>query len=131
MWFMGFPFSFLSDYAIQCGTSIGLTRRVCNTIGAWGPAIILVVISYFDTTKTTFIVIMFIMATGLKAGTHCGHLVNLIDISPNFAGLLRSVTHTLGTASSLIAPVVWGYILNDEKVSDNVILKYFVIKLTL
>ena len=68
-------------------------------------ALFLLLCGYFGTSKL-------IALSLLTAGVGCvglaiaGYSVNLIDLSPRFAGVLMGITNCVGNCSGIIAPVV-------------------------
>ena len=77
----------------------------------WIPAALMISLCFVE--SEFWVISITILTVTLNAGTHCGYLVNLIDLSPNYAGLLKSIMYTLGTFSSIIAPLIWGIIVTD------------------
>ncbi len=62
-------------------------------------------------TITVTLLTIGIAATG---GIFGGVLVNLIDIAPNFAGLLMGVTNTAATIPGFLAPWTAGIIIDND-----------------
>lgn len=113
MWILSFPMSWLSDYALKKGMSRGMARKISNTVAHWGPAIALTCMSVVPTNDVWVIVIL-VLAVGLNAGSLCGFQINHIDLSPNFAGTMMSITNCVATVTSIIAPLICGMIVSDE-----------------
>ncbi|KAL1541093.1 putative anion transporter 3, chloroplastic [Salvia divinorum] len=49
------------------------------------------------------------VAVGLKAFSHCGLLVNLQDIAPQYSGVLHGMSNTGGTLAAIIGTVGAGF----------------------
>ncbi|XP_012255380.2 putative inorganic phosphate cotransporter isoform X2 [Athalia rosae] len=117
MWVLSFPMSIISDLAISKGwVSRGVSRKVSNTIGHWGPGIALLVLGIVTIDSTNVAVAILTVAVGLNAGSLSGYQINHIDLSPNFAGTLMSITNCISNIMSIVAPLIAGVILTD--VSD-------------
>ncbi|KAL6437429.1 hypothetical protein ACFW04_005133 [Cataglyphis niger] len=114
MWILSFPFSWLSDYALKKGVSRGTVRKVCNTVAHWGPAVALGLMSVAPTDNYIWAVVILTVAVGLNAGSLCGYQINHIDLSPNFAGTMMSITNCIATIAGIIAPLICGLIVTDE-----------------
>ncbi|KMQ91449.1 inorganic phosphate cotransporter-like protein [Lasius niger] len=114
MWILSFPISWLSDYALKKGASRGTVRKVCNTVAHWGPAVALACMSLVPTDNSTWAVVILTVAVGLNAGSLCGYQINHIDLSPNFAGTMMSITNCIATFTAIVAPLICGQIVIDE-----------------
>lgn len=113
MWLLSFPVSWLSDYALKKGASRGVVRKTSNTIAHWGPAVALACMSLISADYVWAVAIL-VIAVGLNAGSLCGFQINHIDLSPNFAGTLMSVTNCIATVTAIIAPIICSEIVVDE-----------------
>ncbi|XP_032683850.1 LOW QUALITY PROTEIN: uncharacterized protein LOC116850093 [Odontomachus brunneus] len=115
MWMLSFPASWLSDFTLEKGVSRGLVRKVSNTVAFWCPAIALMCMSAIPTDNSVYALILLIIAVGLNAGSLCGFQVNHIDLSPNYAGNMISITNTVGSVVAIVAPIVTEQtIISDE-----------------
>jgi len=117
MWILSFPVSWLSDFALEKGASRGMVRKISNTVAHWGPAVALACMSAVPTDNYIWAVIILIIAVGLNAGSLCGFQINHIDLSPNFAGTMMSITNFLATIASIVAPLISGLIVLDEVIT--------------
>lgn len=92
MWLLSFPLSWLSDFALRNGrVSRGCVRKVSNTVAHWGPGLALLALCFVGVDRTITVVLI-VAAVGLNAGSLCGYQINHIDLSPNFAGTMMSVS---------------------------------------
>jgi len=55
-----------------------------------------------------------IIAVSSNIAACCGHNVNHMDLSPNFAGTLMGFTNTTATICSILAPLIAGVIIQDS-----------------
>ncbi|XWS71609.1 hypothetical protein CRYUN_Cryun03dG0152600 [Craigia yunnanensis] len=75
-----------SDTMIRNGISITLTCKIMQSIGFIGPAIALIGLT---AAKSPSIASAWLsLAVGLKAFSHCGFLVNLLEIAPHYSVVL-------------------------------------------
>ncbi|CAH4028613.1 putative inorganic phosphate cotransporter [Pieris brassicae] len=87
-------------------------RRLANSVASIVPAIALCFVSY--TKSVTVAVLLFVIAIGVQATMHSGWLVNYIDLSPNYSGILMAIGN--GSANLmcvLILPVMVTNIVKD------------------
>ncbi|XP_047965088.1 probable anion transporter 4, chloroplastic isoform X1 [Salvia hispanica] len=116
-WFSAIPWSMmaltgylagvLSDMMIQRGISVTLTRKIMQSIGFFGPALALV---WLTMARSPFIASAWLtVAVGLKAFSHCGFLVNLQEIAPQYSGVLHGMSNTGGTLAAIIGTVGAGF----------------------
>lgn len=113
MWILSFPISWLSDYALKKGVSRGITRKFCNTIAHWGPAVALICLASMPVHNPNVVLLILIIAVGLNAGSLCGFQINHIDLSPNFAGTMMAITNCIASVIAIIAPLVCGAIVTE------------------
>ncbi|XP_015110144.1 putative inorganic phosphate cotransporter [Diachasma alloeum] len=111
--------SCLSDWGEKKGVSRGLLRKLCNTVGHWGPALALVGLCFVSPGDTTLSVVLLVVAVGMNAGAMCGFQINHLDLSLEYAGLLMSITNGMGSAVGLLSPLVVGLIVTDSKRTDQ------------
>ncbi|KAG8368951.1 hypothetical protein BUALT_Bualt15G0099700 [Buddleja alternifolia] len=116
-WFSAVPWSMmaivgyfagvLSDMMIQSGTSVTLTRKIMQSIGFVGPGLALIGLTM---AKTPLIASAWLtLAVGLKAFSHCGFLVNLQEIAPQYSGVLHGISNTAGTLAAIVGTVGAGF----------------------
>ncbi|KAK4382450.1 putative anion transporter 4, chloroplastic [Sesamum angolense] len=86
---VGYVAGVLSDMMIQSGISVTLTRKIMQSIGFIGPGLALIGLTM---ARTPFIASAWLtLAVGLKAFSHCGFLVNLQEIAPQYSGVLHGM----------------------------------------
>lgn len=116
-WFSAIPWSMmavagyfagvLSDMMIQRGISVTLTRKIMQSIGFIGPGIALVAVTMARSPSSASAWLT--LAVGLKAFSHCGFLVNLQEIAPQYSGVLHGMSNTAGTFAAIVGTVGAGY----------------------
>ncbi|KAL0313737.1 UNVERIFIED_CONTAM: putative anion transporter 4, chloroplastic [Sesamum calycinum] len=79
----------LSDMMIESGISVTLTRKIMQSIGFIGPGLALIGLTMARTPFTASSWLT--LAVGLKAFSHCGFLVNLQEIAPQYSGVLHGM----------------------------------------
>jgi len=99
MWLVTLFTGWLSDYAVKNGICTTTVRKICNTIGFWGPAIALV---WLVNAEDRILNIIFIIAMSLNGASVCGFKINHIDLSPKYAGFLISISNFFASVVTLI-----------------------------
>lgn len=113
-YFVSFAFAWLADF-LNNGQYISLTlnRKIGNSVGLWGPAVILVILGFVQNDSNTC-VLMLTLAVALNGATYVGYNINHLDLSPNYASTLFGITNAMANIMSFIAPLVVGAVVNDE-----------------
>lgn len=93
--------------------SITSTRKIFNSIGQFGPAICLAVVSY---TGCDRILTVFLLTVGisLNGAIYSGFKINHLDISPRYAGILMSLTNASANLAGLLAPITAGHLIHGK-----------------
>ncbi|XP_058987107.1 putative inorganic phosphate cotransporter isoform X1 [Musca domestica] len=116
MWILCIVVSPIADTLINRNiTSVTASRKIFNTIGQWVPMVCLIGLGYMTEDQKTPAIILLTIGVGLNAASFCGYLVNHMDLSPNFAGLLMGITNTVSNLLSICTPLVVGAIVVDEE----------------
>lgn len=114
-WIISFPVSHVSDLSIRRNiVTTEMSRKICNTIGQWIPAAALIGLGYVKQDQPELAVAILILAVSSNIAIFCGHNVNHMDLSPNFAGTLMGLTNTIASACSMLAPLIAGMIVKDS-----------------
>lgn len=117
MWILIVAFSCVSDYISTRGLmSKTVQRKMWNTVAHWGGALALLLLYLFDTTVTEAIILL-TTALALNSGVLTGFLTNHIDLAPNFAGPLMGLTNSIASLTSVLGPLLVGFMVTDS-VSD-------------
>lgn len=94
--------------------SIGVTRKICNGIASFGPAIFLICLSLIDKSQQNLAVVFLVLAVTCTAFGYCGYIVNIIDIAPNHAGTLFGIVNSINTIFSILGPLSVGFFGSDK-----------------
>ncbi|XP_017836066.1 putative inorganic phosphate cotransporter [Drosophila busckii] len=94
--------------------SLSFNRKFFNTIGMWIPMCLLIGLGYVPKDNDTLAVVLLTSTVGITAATHVGFLINHIDLTPNFAGILMGICNAVANVMSLLAPLLVGVIVTDK-----------------
>ncbi|XP_015110300.1 putative inorganic phosphate cotransporter isoform X2 [Diachasma alloeum] len=107
------PSSYLSEWSEKRGLSRGLVRKIWNTIGQWGTGLAVLGISFVSSSNTTLAVVLLVVCVSFDAASNCAYLINHMDLSPRYAGVLVAITRTAAMVVSVLAPLIVGLIVTD------------------
>lgn len=94
--------------------SIGTTRKICNGVSSFGPAIFLIWLSFIDKSDRNLGVALLVLAVTCTAFGNCGYMVNIIDIAPNHAGTLFGIINCANCVFSILGPLAVGFFGSDK-----------------
>ncbi|KAH8306921.1 hypothetical protein KR044_001082, partial [Drosophila immigrans] len=114
MLLLSFLFAWLSR-TMQRKDSISLSfnRKFFNSIGTWGPSALLIALGYVPKDNDSLAVVLLIFTVGISSASHVGFLINHIDLSPNYAGILMGICNGIANFMSLAAPLLVGIVVTD------------------
>ncbi|KAF4517149.1 hypothetical protein B566_EDAN006448 [Ephemera danica] len=119
MWIMSLVLGWGSDELLKRGVwSVDISRKLANSIGLYGPATMLVVLSFVEPHPTTVVAIL-IVAVGLNAGCIVGHTPTTLDLSPNFVSNLLAVGNTIACSMAIFGPLLTGFIVTENDNADQ------------
>lgn len=81
-------------------------------LGLFSLSLGLLLLSYIE--SKTIIAVLLIAATTAGSSVTCGHLVNHIDLSPRYAGILSGISNGIGQIIAIFAPILVHFIVTDE-----------------
>lgn len=116
MWLLCLIVSPISDMLINRQIiSVTVARKLFNSVGQWVPMVCLIAVGYMTQEEKTVAVVLLTIGVGFNAGSFCGYLVNHMDLSPNFAGLMMGITNGFSNLCSICAPLVVGAVVTNEE----------------
>ncbi|XP_034478853.1 putative inorganic phosphate cotransporter [Drosophila innubila] len=112
-------FIWLSDMLKNRGSPISLnfSRKLFNSLGLWLPMLALIGLGCITTkgASANLVVGLLTLAVATNAASYLGFHVNHMDLSPNFAGTLMGITNCAANVMSILAPLIVGLIVRNEK----------------
>ena len=95
------------------------SRRMFNSISLVGPGVLMVSISSFKCDTDTIIIII-CASLFLSGFAYAGvHNPNILDLAPNYAGVLFGITNTVANVAGFLAPQMAGYYIEGAEFSVN------------
>lgn len=111
--------AWIADKLIAKGKDLTSVRKSFQIIGLLGSALFLFLTKDASTVNSAVILLCISMA--FLALTWSGFLPNHLDIAPQHAGLLLSITNTVGTLPGIIGVYITGYLIDTFDGSYSVI----------
>jgi len=102
--------AWFADRYISKGGNLTFVRKFCQLVGLVGSALFLFLTK--DAVNPNQALLLLCLAMGFLAFTFSGFLPNHLDIAPQYAGVLLSITNTAGTLPGVIGVFVTGYIID-------------------
>lgn len=114
MFLLCIVFSHISDILMNRKiVKVGTGRKLYNSIGHWISAASLIGLGYVSKDQSTLCVVILTISVGLNSAAYVCFLINHIDLSPNFAGILIGLTNCVSNIMLLLAPIFVGFIVTD------------------
>lgn len=100
---------YLADGLIKRGFAVIKVRKVVNSIGFFGSAFFLLLMSNEDSLLNVVILLSLInICSGICAG---GFGVNHADLGPKYTGSLVGISGSIGMIAAILSPIVAGTVL--------------------
>ncbi|CAH2096599.1 unnamed protein product [Euphydryas editha] len=89
-------------------------RKLSNSIGFMGMALGLIILSFIGPENRIIAMIALIVALTSSGFWGAGFLMNYLDLSPNYGGLMLSITNCISNVGSVITPIFTSIILRND-----------------
>eukprot|EP00242_Pyramimonas_sp_CCMP2087_P006381 CAMPEP_0198206246 /NCGR_PEP_ID=MMETSP1445-20131203/9780_1 /TAXON_ID=36898 /ORGANISM="Pyramimonas sp., Strain CCMP2087" /LENGTH=435 /DNA_ID=CAMNT_0043878865 /DNA_START=328 /DNA_END=1635 /DNA_ORIENTATION=+ len=94
----------------RMGVPVGTTRKMLNTTGFVGAALVLMLLPYLHDGTSGVLAISAVL--GFAAIARGGFALNHLDVAPAYAGSVMSVANTAGTFAGIVGVGLTGVLLN-------------------
>lgn len=109
------PWSRLADWIIASEKfSRTNVRKISTAVSLTVPAIALCLLAFANCDHTLPVIYMCI-AVGVDGAGGSGHRVAIIELSPNYAGLIYAIVNSSGNVMGIIAPMVVGALVDGNQ----------------
>ncbi|KAM8714157.1 hypothetical protein ACLKA7_014321 [Drosophila subpalustris] len=106
--------------------TLSFSRKTFNSIGQFIPMILLVALGYVPRDQDILAVVLLSLTIGISAATNLGFMINHIDLSPNFAGVLMGISNCIANVMSIIGPLLVGVLVTDKHNANQWRLVFFI-----
>lgn len=109
-----YAFSMFGDYMLRTSklsrTNVRkLAGFVCGVLNG-----IFILLLAYSGCNTTAAIIFLTLGTMAHGAVSTGPLANIVDLSPNHAGVLLGISGMVGVLPGFISPVIVGYLTNNN-----------------
>ncbi|XP_055943016.1 sialin-like [Argiope bruennichi] len=98
--------------------SITAIRKICNTIGLFGPALCCLGIIAAG-CHAQLIIVLLCLTMCLNDFVYSGFNVTHIDMSPDYAGVLFAITNTISNTAGILSPTIVGLLTANGETVEN------------
>ncbi|KAK7498165.1 hypothetical protein BaRGS_00010425, partial [Batillaria attramentaria] len=103
--------SYLADAACRKGVSVDVLRKTAEFMAKPACATLLLLMSFVPDGEDALVILLYTTSVLLLLGFEgSGYIANIAELSPEYTGIIWSVSQTVGMTSSFIVPVVLGAI---------------------
>lgn len=106
---------FMADYIRKRNYfSLTTTRKIFEAIGMFGPALCILLVPFLgcDSTKVIIAFVFTLLCFGFNAA---GDIAIVMDLAPDFAGILYGFTNAFGNLPAIISPYIAGLLLDKDQ----------------
>lgn len=109
------PLALSGDYWVSKNHFSLLTwRRLAQAVGSYIPSLALVWLAFVSSDQRILAIALLYIYSGVDAVLIFGSLVNHVDISPRYAGVLMSIENTIAQCLAMFAPLFTQYVVSDS-----------------
>ncbi|XP_044726850.1 sialin-like isoform X2 [Chrysoperla carnea] len=114
--FFSCVFSSIMDYLLKSNKlSLTVIRKIAVGVSELGPATLLLILGYWGSTSPVMAMIIITLIVSFGGACSSGNLANIIDIAPNFAGVILGLIQTLCVISGVLSPIIASAILSNQE----------------
>ncbi|KAJ8721774.1 hypothetical protein PYW08_004176 [Mythimna loreyi] len=115
MWVGSMGSGILSQKIYNLGwLKLGTSRKVFNSFALFGSGLGIISLAFLGPDHKNIVVAILTLIFFLFGFSAAGFMVNHLDLSPQFAGVLLSLTNFAGGIGSIITPVITSFILRND-----------------
>ncbi|XP_049950460.1 uncharacterized transporter slc-17.2-like isoform X1 [Schistocerca serialis cubense] len=127
----GYGFSRLSDFLLSSGRATHTVVRRIATFVCCPVMGVLTLGLAFCGCQPVWAAVLLAAATAVSGAISSGPLASLVDLSPNFAGILMGVSCTLGFTAAFISPLIVSVLTYNNQTTAQWQLVYIVVSVLL
>uniref|UniRef100_A0A2A4JRY5 Putative inorganic phosphate cotransporter n=1 Tax=Heliothis virescens TaxID=7102 RepID=A0A2A4JRY5_HELVI len=94
--------------------SLGVCRKIFNSFALFGGGLGIIALAFLGPDDKNMVIALLVLVFFLFGFISAGFMVNHLDLSPQFAGVLLSLTNFAGGIGSIITPVITSFILRND-----------------
>ncbi|KAJ0176876.1 hypothetical protein K1T71_008055 [Dendrolimus kikuchii] len=94
--------------------SVTACRKIFTSIAMFGSGAGMILLAFLGPDHKNIAIVTLVAVLSLSGFTSAGFMVNHLDLSPHFAGVLLSLTNFAGSVGSVLMPVATSLILKND-----------------
>ncbi|XP_043273356.1 uncharacterized protein [Venturia canescens] len=118
---MGFAYlvATVGDYLLRTKKmSLRAVRKIATILSTGCQAVMLIGLSFSGCTPSLAVAFM-ILGTAMSGAMSTGTIANLVDLSPNYAGVLLGITGLVTNAAAFLSPMIVGLLTNNNQTTEQ------------
>ncbi|XP_022176320.1 sialin-like [Myzus persicae] len=118
-WAFSFGFSTICDRLVKSKRmSMTNVRKIATVFCNILQGLFIMGLCYSGCNSVVAVIMLF-SATAVNGAISSGALASVVDIAPNYAGVIQGIIGTVSTSSGFISPIIVGYLtLNQQTLSQ-------------
>jgi len=100
--------------------SLKWTRKLCNSVSMFLPAIFFMLVSVLEVRTIEIAVVLVCFGYGFTGFSHSGYLVNMIDIGKIYSGQILGIANTAASIPGILGNTITGQIVEKTGSYDTV-----------
>ncbi|KAA3678758.1 MFS transporter, ACS family, solute carrier family 17, member 5 [Paragonimus westermani] len=110
---------FVSDMLIKRGMlTVTWARKINNLFALGGIGAGLLAVGLLGCNRIG-VVLVFVICIGMMGAASSGFTCNIVDLAPQFAGVILSITNTIATLPGILGPLFVGYVTQHSSSLEN------------
>ncbi|XP_023940685.1 putative inorganic phosphate cotransporter [Bicyclus anynana] len=89
-------------------------RKLFNSIGFFGTAFSLIALAFIGPEHRNLAIVTLVVALTLNGFFGAGYMMSYLDLSPNYAGVMLSITNFVANFGSVLTPITTSFILRND-----------------
>ena len=111
--------SYLAEFMINKGYSMTTTRKFLTAVGFLPTMLCLCLVGFIGCNDFYLSVGIIIFLAGMANFSYAGYGVNVLDLSPRFAGIIESYISFVASLAGVLTPLVTGFVTNAHPTRFN------------
>jgi len=112
-------FSYIADYLrANRYLTTSQTRKIFNGTGQIGAGVFMIITGYINCNQS-LAVFMLCLVLGVNTMAHSGYLVNAVDLSSKYCGIVMGFANTIANISGFVAPTMVGVMTHKHNTQEQ------------
>ncbi|XP_043281754.1 sialin-like [Venturia canescens] len=109
----------LGDYLLRSkAMSLSAVRKLATILATGGQGLMLIGLS-FSGCRPNLAVTFMILGTAMNGAMSTGTISNVVDLSPNYAGVLLGIMNLVCMATAFLSPMIVGLLTNNNQTTQQ------------